>query len=421
MDPVLFVHLLQNIHLMVLPGGSLSGGSSFELGILLSDSRFDMLSFLSLEPLKFGLLLLLANDVLVSGFIDVLKKVNLGLLLSGPLSLSHLVLSFGFLLNKLIDKLLVSLLVVLGLFVVFLKLNDLLSPLILLSLLSFSDGSLPGEGSIEKLLVSVLLGLLLDLSELSLSSIVINEFEVSLSVQDELLSNSLFVSFKLLSPLSLEHLLLSSSLFSLDVSGTPPCLSLPVEDIDGFVDSLSLILSLSLLSLNFLVMIHHPELGIDLLLNDALLELCLLVHELLFSLDVASGGHELGLFSPEVVSFHLKLPVESLLDLHLSLLFSLGFEGVQALGHLSPNLLRSLKVLHELSFVLLVFCSQQSSKLRLPQVEIGSLPSLDVINSVSDQVLLDHIVGLSLPPSLQIEVLVASDRVVELLLSLYIS
>ena len=246
----------------------LLGGSGLELGILLGDGSHNLILLVRLEPVHFLLASLLEEDVFLSRLIHVLQEVDSCLFFSLPLGLSHFVLSFGLLLDELIDQLFIGSFIGLRLLVVLLKLNDFLAALGSLCFLNVLEGLLSGEGSLQELLISTLFSLSLDGSKFSLSSVMVDEFKVSLSVKDELLSLSLLVSFDLLGPLPLKHVLLSSFFLSINVLCLGDGILLPSKDVKSLLNLLLLNTSLVLLSLDFLLMIEHPKLGVDLLLND---------------------------------------------------------------------------------------------------------------------------------------------------------
>ena len=104
LDSVLLVHLLQNIHLVILSICLFLCSSSLELSVLLSNGSFNLILLILFEPFHFFLLLLLQKDVLFSRLINVFQQVNPGLLFSLPLGLSHLVLSLCLLLDELINQ-----------------------------------------------------------------------------------------------------------------------------------------------------------------------------------------------------------------------------------------------------------------------------------------------------------------------------
>ena len=104
LDSVLLVHLLQNIHLVILSICLFLCSSSLELSVLLSNGSFNLILLILFEPFHFFLLLLLQKDVLFSRLINVFQQVNPGLLFSLPLGFSHLVLSLCLLLDELINQ-----------------------------------------------------------------------------------------------------------------------------------------------------------------------------------------------------------------------------------------------------------------------------------------------------------------------------
>ena len=162
MNSILFVHLLQNIGLVNLSRTGLLGSSSLELSILLSDSGFDLVLLVVLQPVMLSLVLLLEENILLTRLVHILQQVDSGLFFALPLGLPHLVLSFSFLLHELVHKLLVSGLVGgLG-FVVILELSHLISSLGLLGLFDLGESLFTGEGGGEEVLVSRLLNINLD-------------------------------------------------------------------------------------------------------------------------------------------------------------------------------------------------------------------------------------------------------------------
>jgi len=306
LDLVLFVHLLQNVHLVVLADGSFLGGSSIELGVLLSDGALDLSSLLVLQPLLFSLLGLLEKNVLFSGMVHVLEQVDSGLLLAIPLSLSHFVLSLGLGLDKGVYFFFVGVLVLLSLLVVLLELNDLLSSLESLRLLQLGESLFPGESIIKEVLVSLLIMLDLNLSQLTLSLIMLYQFKVPLSVKQEFLLFSVLVVLLLFLPLSSQHLLFFLLVFLVVLALLCSLLGLPGQNVDGVLNFLFVLLGLAVLSLSFFIGIKHPKLGVDLLLNNLVLQTGFLVHQLLFTLQLGSCKHELGFFFSKLVSFHFE-------------------------------------------------------------------------------------------------------------------
>lgn len=158
---------------MVLPGCSLLSGTNLILSALLSNGSFDLCFLILLEPLIFLFSILLQKDILLSGDVDVLHKVDLSLLLTLPLSLPHLVLPVSLSGDKFIDLLLEISLVVLSFTIVLLELNDFFSSSIFLLLLEICNGLFSGKSGIKKLLIPTLDSLLLDQPEFSLGGIVV--------------------------------------------------------------------------------------------------------------------------------------------------------------------------------------------------------------------------------------------------------
>ena len=323
----------------------------------MSNGCHDLLLLVVPEPIHFLCTGLLEQDVFLSGLINVLQEVDPGLVLSLPLDLSHFVLSFGLLLNEFVDQFLIRSFIGLRLLVVLLELDDFLAALSSLGLLDVLEGLLSGEGGIEQLLVSGLPGVGLYGSKFPFGGIVVDELKVSFSVQDEFLSLGFLIGFDLLGPLVLEHQLLSGYFLRVNVFGLGNGILLPSEDVEGLLDLLLLEGALLLLSREFLLMVEHPEFGVDLLLNDGLLHLLSLVHELLFSFDLGSGDHEGGLLLSQVIGLHFEFPLESVLN-HLGpLFFSLLLQGVESTGHFRSDLLWSFKIRQEFLLVLFILRS----------------------------------------------------------------
>jgi len=120
-------------------------------------------------------------------------------------------------------------------------------------------------------------------------------------------------------------------------------LSLPVEDVDCLLDFLLLVSGFSLLSLCFLFSIKHPKLCIDLFFNNLILKLGSLVHQLLFSFELATSYHELSFFFPQFIGFHLELSIKGSGNHFLSLLLSGILKGGKSLCHLFSYLFGSFK------------------------------------------------------------------------------
>ena len=257
------------------------------------------------------------------------------------------------------------------------------------------------------------------MTQLTLGSVMVDEFDVALAVQNELLLLSLGVGSLLNRPLLLEHFLLSLPALLLSLRHLIALIALPRQNVHGVGDLLLFLECLALFSLLLLLGIKHPQLGVHLLFGDGLLELRTLVHQLLFTLQLRAGHHELGLFSAQVVRLHLELPISSLLDRVLLFDFALLLEVSEALSHLLSNLFRRFQVFHELLFVLGVLAGKQISELGATGVQVGVLSSSEILNPILGDVLYDEVVRLGFPTGLEVHVLVASNGVVEHCFLLY--
>ena len=185
-----------------------------------------------------------------------------------PLCFSHFILSLSFCFNKFVNKFLISSLVVFTLFVILLKFNDFLPSLLFFCLFNFNQCCLVFESSIKELLITLFFLSNLNSSEFFLCCIMSNQLQISFSVQNEFLSLLLLISFSFLGPLSFKHMLLAKSLIFLRGGSLSSCVSLPGQDIDSFLNLGSFVLSFSLFSLNFLLLIKHPQLSINLLFDN---------------------------------------------------------------------------------------------------------------------------------------------------------
>ena len=238
-----------------------------------------------------------------------------------------------------------------------------------------------------------------------------HELHVPFSVLEESSSLSFLFVIELLLPFFLELLLLSNFSFMFGFFVLLSSFLLPIQDIECSCYLLFLLYCLSLLSVDLLVVFEHPEFGVDLLLKDLLFELCLLIHELLFSFDLSSGNHESGFLLSELISFHFKLSFESLLDLKLPFFLSLSSKTLDSLGHLGSDLFEGLKLVHEFFLILLVLCGKKSGKLGFSGSEVGSLSLFHVVNLAFHNSILDNHLGLGLPVGFVVEVLIAPDDV----------
>lgn len=162
-----------------------------------------------LEPLLLISQLPLQHDVSFSIRVNIFHQVNLGLVLAAPLLLSGVPLLSVLIGNQLINHLLVGALIRLLLVVVSLELLDLPTASQSLVSLNLLNLSLVVESLVKKLLIAIQLHLLSMLSQLLLSGIVLDEFQVALTVQQELLMLGSLLLLLLGGPLSFEHGLLT--------------------------------------------------------------------------------------------------------------------------------------------------------------------------------------------------------------------
>ena len=154
------------------------------------------------------------------------------------MGLSHLILSFSLLLDKLIDQFLILRLIILRFLIVALKFDNFGSSSESLLLLKILDSLLPGQGSLKKLLIPRLVGLLLDEPEFSFGGVVVYELDVPFSIENEFLSVGFFFSGNFYLPLLLEHLLFFQFALLINLSNCCFLIILPVENSHGLLDFL---------------------------------------------------------------------------------------------------------------------------------------------------------------------------------------
>ena len=198
------------------------------------------------------------------------------------------------------------------------------------------------------------------------------------------------------------------------------CLLLPVEDCHGVPDLLLLLTGLLHLTLQFLLCVKLPELGIDLLFEHLLLNITSLVNELLLTFDGRAIVVELGVFLAEGIVLSLELHVLAASHLICSLLLTLVFEGLEALEHLLTDLLRGLEVVVKFLFIDAVFSGQQLSETNLTLLKIGGLLATHLYNTALNNVFLLHLGGFGLPVGFVSQVAITLDVIHHSLLSLYI-
>ena len=308
------------------------------------DLVVNLLLVVLLKPLSLLLHSLLEQDVLLAILVYVLHQVDTSLVLTAPLGFPSVPLLLVLNSRQVIDQLLLLGLVRLNVLVVGLKDTDLLaagSPLVGLHLL---DSGFSTERSIEKSLIAVTISLVRLLAKLFLSSVVSDQLQVALAIQNETLLGILFLLLLFDGPLFAKHSLLLFDKLSLRATLDVACVLLPVQDSHGVLDLFLLFAGLSHLTLELLLSIELPKLSIDLLLHHLLLNVSSLVNKLLFTLDSSTIVVELLILTPEGVVLSLKLHVLTAGDLINALLLTLALQGLEPLEHLLTNLLGRFKV-----------------------------------------------------------------------------
>ena len=197
------------------------------------------------------------------------------------------------------------------------------------------------------------------------------------------------------------------------------CLLLPVEDCHGVPDLLLLLTGLLHLTLQFLLCVKLPELGIDLLFEHLLLNITSLINELLLAFDGRAIVVELGVFLAEGIVLSLELHVLAASHLICSLLLTLVFEGLEAFKHLLTDLLRSFEVVVKFLFIDAVLSSQQLGKTSLALFKVGGLLAAHLYNTALYDVFLLHLAGFGLPVGFVSQVAITIDVIHHSLLSLH--
>lgn len=189
--------------------------------------------------------------------------------------------------------------------------------------------------------------------------------------------------------------------------------SLPGKNINCFLNLCSFIMGLSLFSLNFLFLVKHPKLSVNLLLNNGLFNFTLFVHKLLFSFNLASSNHEISFFFSKLICLHFELSIKSMLDKCLPLVFTLVLQSSQSFGHFGSDLLWGLKGSKEFLLIDFIFVSKKSSESASTGKEICFVSSLHIGHSRPNCVLHDVSICFVLPIGFQMNISISSNRVVE--------
>jgi len=158
-----------------------------------------------LEPLGFLLHRLLEQDILFTVLIDVLEQIDASLVLTAPLLLTCIPLLLILHLGQFLDHLFVRCLVILSILIVSLELLNFLTTSHTLFCLNLLDSSLTIESCLKKNLITIALNLLSLFTQLFLGCIVRDEFEVTLTIEHELLFIVTLLLSLLDSPLFTKH------------------------------------------------------------------------------------------------------------------------------------------------------------------------------------------------------------------------
>ena len=134
---------------------------------------------------------------------------------------------------------------------------------------------------------------------------------------------------------------------------------------------------------------------------------------MLFSLELATGDHELGLLLAELISLHLEFSIHGLVAVGIFLNFPLGFEALKLLSHLLADLLWGLERCKEFLFILLIFVGKKLGKFGPSLLEVGLLSSLEVSHSISSHLLYNFVVSFCLPSGLEEHVFVTLNSIMK--------
>lgn len=184
---------------------------------------------------------------------------------------------------------------------------------------------------------------------------------------------------------------------------------LPIEHTLGVLGKFQLLLGLQLLSFQFLLGIESVQLGVDLLLGHALLDLATFVDQLLLALNLRTHGVETRVLLAERIGLHLELLIEAALHLGLTLSLALCLEGVEALGHGLADLLRRFLLGIELLLILPVLVGEKCGQLGTALLQVGRVLGAHLGNAALHDAVLDFPVGFVLPVRLVSQVAVAGD------------
>ena len=407
--PVTLTDLAQNVSLMGLLLVSDSEGVFFMCPVLPLHFGVDLHLIVLSEPLLLPLERLLEQNILLTVLIDILEQVDSRLVFTAPLLLSGVPLFIVLDLCQPFDHLLVGRLVICRLVIMSLQLLYLASagqPLLLLDLL---DGPLALEGRLQKHLIALEFLQVGRLSQLLLSRIVRDEFQIALTIQHELLLIIPLLLLLLNGPLLAQHGLLAPNKLLLLIPMQLSSLLLPVQHGHSIPDLLLLLLRLAHLPLELLLSVELPKLRVNLLLQHLLLYIAPLVDELFLALNGRTIVVKLLVLLPQRVILLLELHVLATGDLISPLLLALGFEHLQPLEHLLTDLLRRLHIVMKFLLVDAVLGGEKLCQPSLSFLEVSGLALFVIVDSVVDDVLFYQFARLDLPVRLVLQVVMTSD------------
>jgi hypothetical protein len=275
--------------------------------------------------------------------VDILKKVDTGLVFTSPLGFLFGPNFVVFLGNELFESCLALHFESLLLFVELLKLKGLGSSTGLFVNFNLSNGIFTLEGNLEHVFISASFLVSGIVTQLTLSFVECDGILVTLSIECELLGVHLLFSSFLGDPLALEHVSLLSSQFSFFLILESSSVLLPVQNGHCIFDVSFLVSFLLEFAFHFLLSIKVPELSVHFFFLPCLFKLARFVNKLLFTLHLSSISVEFPIFLSELVSCSFKVFLKSSVDFCLSLCFTFLLQVGHSLEHLLANLFGSLE------------------------------------------------------------------------------
>ena len=380
------------------------------VGLVLSfDLCLHVLALELLHPLGLLLELLLQFNVLLAVSIHILKQVNARLVLPVPLLLTGFPLLGVLFSYEFVNHLLVGLLVLSDLLRVLLELDCLGAVLHSLLILKLLQCLLVFEGRVEQLQVALLLRQLRLLTKKFLLLVMFNKSKVALTEQDMALFLNLLLALSLDLPLFLEHLTLGFQIEFVLILLLLLRGALPVQNCQSVCVELCLFFGFSDLALKFLLSVEGVKLGINLLLEHALLNLTTFVNQLLLALNLGTHYVELAILLSQGVVGHFEFLVELALDKGLAFGFTLSLKSLQTFKHCLTDLFWSFLLVVEFLLVHTVFSSEERREFLTSLLEVGSVLSTHLFEAAFDDLLCNDLVGFVFPLGSEGEVLVTVD------------